>query len=199
VIVGLAASVSTGANASPRQARETFFDTFKSLCIDTGLDPRAVEQAVKNAGGTDHSPPGAMTDRPYRMGFKAWDLSVSGHRFLVTASFASPPNSNSMEGCRIRSLQNEDGSVPAIQIWLAVPPISKDTYPGETKQQRKTPMTHSRYQFQVSRGTHKPLNTDEEAMKASLAGQFWLAEIIQDGNSLDVDLQRDVPRGTPAN
>lgn len=200
IIAGLSANAAANSTVtSARQARP-FYDAVKLFCIDTDLNPKAIEDAIKKAGGKPHDPPGSGTQSPLPIAFKAWDITLSGHQFMVSASVVIPRNFPEQFGCTVRSFRNEDSSLAAIQNWILIPSEWKDTDFGYLAEQangrQKGSLKSYSYVFQVLGQTHAPIRSNDEYMNAVSAWRVWGAHITRDLDYLEVTLSRDFPQRT---
>lgn len=155
------------------------FTAFKTFCVDTGAKPDAVSAAVVEAGGTRHNPPGGSTENstlpstPFPMALAMWDVTVDGHRMMVSTGTAFPSRDARFAGranidfdsCTINSWGNEDASVAVIGNWAGVPPTIK---PEAT-------VTYSlaQYEFQMVGSIHRPVAGQADRLSANTEGRDW--------------------------
>lgn len=114
-----------GGRAQAQDAEPPLFSAFKTFCADAGADPDQVKLAVEMAGGKAHNPPGGSTDKPWPMTVMSWDVTVQGHRMILSIGTAHPPRGpdkvSNTTNCVINSLDDESASMEALREWAGVP------------------------------------------------------------------------------
>ncbi|HXL98828.1 MAG TPA: hypothetical protein VN932_02785 [Rhizomicrobium sp.] len=140
-IFGLTLIALTVAQTTHAQSQiRPLFDAFTTFCVDTRAEPGAARVAVEAAGGKPHTPPGgaaSILKGAVSMTFTSWDVTVDGHKMLVTTGTAyasrQSKTAQDLDDCNIFSGSNEDASIEAIRGWVDVQPLWTDTAPHDNK------------------------------------------------------------------
>jgi hypothetical protein len=157
-----------------------FFESFKTICVDTEGQRDAVEKAIEHAGGRLRQ---NKVDGIY-ITFRSWDVTVAGHPMSVDYMMMRKGDPRDVI-CSLASEHNEDDSISAIIKWVGVAPDTVNSASHHTAR---------KFRYQQQGDSRLPWPTDKAVFGQMLRnGQLHTLRVSQYSTSASVSIHWDIP------